>query len=681
MRKGIIASIFKKEMTDILRDKKTLFMMIILPIIMYPVLMIFGSQVMMMSINSMEQKELSIAFNKPPNAFILNKLSEEKEGEGKLKLVKTEDYKADLEKREIAAYIEILEESGSETYKIYMNSSVDDSKTAERRLRELLAEYKDEIVKHKISQAGLKEKDILEPILYETINTARDEEMAGYLLGQILPFILIIGVLMGAIYPAIDVMAGEKERGTLETLLTLPISNLELIMGKYLAVSVSAIVTALLNILSITGSIAFLVVGLGGAEALGVKDINIQELILPLLLTLICICLFAMVVAAISMCVCSLAKNFKEAQNYITPIMFIVMIPSYASMFPNVELNGLTATIPVVNISLLIKSVLTFRYDIGLVAVVFATNTVFMLLGGLMLSKMFNSEDILFGSGKGFSFLEKRSNIKIGTMPTVSDGFVLYALVLLLLIYIGGLLQVKFGLGGVALTQLIFIGAPLLFAYYIKADFKQLFGIKLPSIRQVLGGVNLWMGGFIAALLIAQLILYLFPQNMEIAKRLSEFLIGDQSVVTSVAVIALLPAVCEEVLYRGFLVTAFKDKSSDKRAIILSSILFGLMHIDFIRIIPTMILGLSLSYAVCKTGSLIVPMLMHFLNNGITVFVQYYPKSILGKVYDYMEIDFAKLDVLQVLSVLAASLIFIILALILFRGPKEKSKKILQENI
>ena len=670
MRKNMIVCIFKKEMTEILRDKKTLFMMIVLPIIMYPVLMILFSQVMMMSVNSMQQKELLVAFSEAPDERLASKFQESKKDEGKLKIVQVNDYEEALKNREIAAYVEVNDQADAVHYKLYINSSDGDSNTAEERLKKILDHYKRELTEEKVEAAGLEVRPLLEPITYETVNMAKDEEMAGFFLGQILPFILIMGVLLGAIYPAIDVMAGEKERGTLETLLTLPISNLELIMGKYLAVSISAVVTAVLNILSILFTIAFMVLGTGLSKEMGMINIDAGQLAFPLFITLICICLFAMVVAAISMCVCSLAKNFKEAQNYITPIMFLVMIPSYASMIPNVNLNAFTAILPVVNISLLIKSVLAFRYDIMMVAMVLVTNFAFVLLAVLVLSRMFDSEEILFGSSKSFSFLEKRSNIKKYTMPTASDGMILYAVGLLLLIYVGSLLQARFKLLGIGLTQLIIIALPLLFAYYIKADFKKVFSVTRPKLLHILAGVSLLVGANIIANLIAQFMLYLFPQNMEVAEALTEVLFDEKNILFNLVIVAVLPAICEEVFYRGFLVTAFKGKASGRRTVLLSSILFGFMHIDFIRILPTAVLGLALSYAVYKTGSLFIPILMHFLNNGLTVLASHYSESWLGQMYTYLEVDFKHPDGVRLIVLVALSLIFIGLGSLLLRQKK-----------
>ena len=259
MRTKIVKQIFKKEMIDILRDKKTIFMMIILPLLLYPILMVGASSIMSMSINKMEQTTVNIAFNNNPSDNLINILNKTNEDdEVKFNIIKVDDYKEALDNETLDAYVEINENNDIQSYKIYTNSSKNNSYTAEKRIKEALDEYKEEIVEMNLAQEGLDAQKTLEPITYETLDIAKNEEIAGNILGQILPFILIIGVLLGAIYPAIDVMAGEKERGTLETLFTLPISNLELVMGKYMAVSFCAVVTAFLNIISILISIGFM---------------------------------------------------------------------------------------------------------------------------------------------------------------------------------------------------------------------------------------------------------------------------------------------------------------------------------------------------------------------------------------------------------------------------------------
>ena len=626
----MVKVIFKKEMIDILRDKKTLFMGIILPIILYPVLMIVMTQILSSSMNSISSKDINIAFSKEPSSSLISIIDNyDDETDAKINIIESQSYIKELEDGILDAYLEIDENNNIENYYIYINSSKENSSTVSIKLEEILNTYKLSLTERELNNNGLDVNKVLEPIGFETRDVAKTEEIAGFFLGQVLPIILIIGVLLGAIYPAIDSMAGEKERGTLETLFTLPISNLELVMGKYMAVSFCAIVTAVLNILSILLTISYLFLSGSIVEGLEISKFNINELILPIIITLLCVCLFAMVISAVSMCVCSFAKSFKDAQNYITPVMFLVLIPSYVSMIPNMKLDSTTAIIPVVNISLLIKSVLSFNSNIGLIAMVFMSNFTFVILAVILLSKIFNSEEILFGGSKSFSFLEKRSNIKKGTMPSQSDGIIMYAFGLVLLIYVGSLVQIKFGMAGLAITQIMIISLPLLFAYYIKSNFKKVFNLKLPTIKQIFGAISLWIGTYTIAMLITQLLLYLFPQNMEVVEGLNEALFIEDSLLLNILIVACMPAVCEEIFFRGFLLSAFRNnKKSYKSAIIITGILFGFMHMDFIRMIPTGILGISFAYAVCKTNSIFISMIMHFLNNGLAVLVSHYTANL-----------------------------------------------------
>ncbi len=669
MRTKMVKAIFKKEMIDILRDKRTLFMGIILPLILYPVIMLIMTQIMTMSMSSIESEDINIAFEKNPNKELVSIMENYTDGSTEhINIVSTNDYKEDLEEGNIDAYIDVKGENKIENYEIYINSSKENASSVNNKLESIFSSYKDSKVKNKLEESKLNVEETLDPVVYETVDVAKNEEVAGLVLGQILPFILIMGVLLGAIYPAIDSMAGEKERGTLETLFTLPITNLELVMGKYLAVSICAIVTAILNVVSILLTLIYILATGELTGNLFSDSLKISNLAGPLLVTIICVCLFAMVVSAVSMCVCSLAKSFKDAQNYITPVMFLVLIPSYASMIPNMNLTRTTAVIPVVNISLLIKSVLSFQSNLGLIALVFISNFAFVILSVILLSKMFNSEEILFGNGKNFSFLEKRSDIRKGTMPNVSDGIVLYAVGLVLLIYVGSYVQIKFGMTGIALTQLMIIGLPLLFAYYIKSDFKKVFSLKLPKIRHLIGAASLWIGTYLIVFIATNIILYYFPQNQEIVEGLNDALFIKDSLFFNLVLIALMPAICEELFFRGFILTSFKhNKKSYKGAIIASGILFGMMHMDFIRIIPTSILGMAFAYAVCKTNSIGVSMFMHFLNNGFAVVITHLSSKILENVESTTTtyLSFSQLFVFGVLGIM-----FISIAVLLFKENK-----------
>lgn len=675
MRFKMVKTIFKKEMIDILRDKRTLFMGIILPLILYPVIMIIMTQIMTMSMGSIDEKDINIAFEKNPSKELVSLIENQTDkNTERINIVTTNNYKKDLQDGNIDAYIGVKGKNKIENYKIYINSSKENSSSVNSKLEEIFTIYKDRKVKNKIEQSKLDVKETLNPVVYQTVDVAEDEDVAGLVLGGILPFILIMGVLLGAIYPAIDSMAGEKERGTLETLFTLPISNLELVMGKYMAVSLCAIVTAILNVVSILMTLIYILTTGELTGQLIFGSLKLSSLVFPLFITIICVCLFAMVVSAISMCVCSLAKSFKDAQNYITPVMFLVLIPSYVSMIPNISLDRTTAVIPVVNISLLIKSVLTNNTNLGLIALVFISNFAFVILSVIILSKMFNSEEILFGNSRNFSFLEKRSNIKKGTIPTVSDGVILYAVGLVLLIYVGSYIQLKLKMTGIVLTQVMIISLPILFAFYIKSDFKKVFSLKLPKFKHLLGSAILWIGCYLLVFILTNIIMYYFPQNQEIVEGLNDALFIKDNLLLNLLIVAVMPAICEEMFFRGFILTSFKNnQKSYKGAIIFSGILFGIMHMDFIRIIPTSILGISFAYAVCKSNSIGVGMFMHFLNNGFAVIVTHMSSKLVQNVNSS---ELTYLSISQISVIFIISLMFISLAVLLFKEKKKEFKEI-----
>lgn len=634
MRFNIVKEVFKKEIIYLLRDKKTVILGILLPMLLYPLMMIIFSQVMQGTVSDLPKKELNIAVKGHLPWEIESSIKEYKSDEmgsfGKIKIVKVDDYDKAISEEKILAYIEVSPDE--KTYSIATNSSKTNANSAYNTLESIFKEYKKSKVNTNLELAGLNPDNMLNPINYEHKEVAKTEEMAGSMVGSILPIILVASILVGVIYLSIDVMAGEKERGTLETLLTLPISNLEIVTGKYLAVSLSAIITAFCNILSIALTVIYLIaVASIDAKGLGLGDINYSSFAFAIIITVICICLFAMVVSALTMCICSLAKSYKEAQSYVTPLTLGVLMLSYASLIPTINLNLYTASIPFVNISLLIRDVLSLKIEPAFIAVVLVSNLVLVMLSVILLSKMFKSEEILFGSVKEFSLFEKRSNLKKGNMPGVSDGIVMFCIAILVHIYLGSYIQLNFGTAGLAMSLIILALIPLIYAWYMKADFKELFSLKLPKIKYVFIGILIWLGAFLLAQIISIILLNWFPQSNEELKAIEEAL-TISNLPLNLIVVALLPAICEETLFRGFIYGALKKGGNYKLAIWGSALLFGIMHLSLIKLPATTILGLALAYSLYKSGSILIPMMIHFINNALAVLSLHYG---VGKVEEF----------------------------------------------
>lgn len=620
-------TLFKRELTDILRDKKTLFMMLVVPIIIYPLLIIGMTFLMSSVMNSQAEKTYLVAFDEEDE--LAAKIADIIENNPdklsyKLEIVQKSDCKKALEAGDIDIYVS--KASDGRIALCYL-SAKDRSNTALDALTDAFEIYREELQKERIDEAGLDADYLLNPIHYEGEDLSSTEESVGNMIGSIIPFFIVTMILLGALYPSIDVTAGEKERGTLETLLTLPITNFEMIMSKFLAVSCIACASAILNVFSMGGAMAFLV---SSSMSLA-EDINLEihyETFIPgILFTLVVMVFFALLVTAVCMCTCVFAKNFKEANNYVTPVMLIFMFGSYAAMIPDLELTAQTAAIPIVNVALLVEGLFQFQYNYGLFAIVLFSNVAYSLLAILILGKIYNSEAVLFSEGlSSVRIFTRRSEMKEKQMPGYGDLILLLCLVLLLIFYVGSFAQIKWGFGGVVIQQLIILLCPVLYAWYMKADAKKLFSIKKPGVSQVAGGVLFGIAAFLCAMIIGVLLVPFFPESADGLTQLDDMLTSQPAVVL-ILVVALMPAIGEELLFRGFVMGTLKNKCTGMIAVLVTTLLFAAYHMSLIKMFTIGIIGFGLTYAAYKSGSIVTSMCMHFLNNLLSVLITKYPKQ------------------------------------------------------
>lgn len=662
-------TLFKRELTDILRDKKTLFMMLVVPIIIYPLLIIGMTFLMSSVMNSQAEKTYLVAFDEEDE--LAAKIADIIENNPdklsyKLEIVQKSDCKKALEAGDIDIYVS--KASDGRIALCYL-SAKDRSNTALDALTDAFEIYREELQKERIDEAGLDADYLLNPIHYEGEDLSSTEESVGNMIGSIIPFFIVTMILLGALYPSIDVTAGEKERGTLETLLTLPITNFEMIMSKFLAVSCIACASAILNVFSMGGAMAFLV---SSSMSLA-EDINLEihyETFIPgILFTLVVMVFFALLVTAVCMCTCVFAKNFKEANNYVTPVMLIFMFGSYAAMIPDLELTAQTAAIPIVNVALLVEGLFQFQYNYGLFAIVLFSNVAYSLLAILILGKIYNSEAVLFSEGlSSVRIFTRRSEMKEKQMPGYGDLILLLCLVLLLIFYIGSFAQIKWGFGGVVIQQLIILLCPVLYAWYMKADAKKLFSIKKPGVSQVAGGVLFGIAAFLCAMIIGVLLVPFFPESADGLTQLDDMLTSQPAVVL-ILVVALMPAIGEELLFRGFVMGTLKNKCTGVIAVLVTTLLFAAYHMSLIKLFTIGIIGFGLTYAAYKSGSIVTSMCMHFLNNLLSVLITKYPKQM----QHVLPVLFKEsLSASDLLLMIAAILICAALGLLLLGCRKKK---------
>lgn len=627
-----IRFLYKKEILDVLRDKKTVLMMIVVPIILYPLMFVLGMQMMAGISTSMSEHTYKIAFDfEDENGYFEELFINASKDGYSFEVVTVSDYDQQVRQESIDAFIrrEVLED-GRETFSVYYMSSVTNSNYATNMISEVLYDYSTYLTETKLTDAGLNAELIMNPIKVSYNDMSSNEETTGSLLGMIVPFMLVVSLLMGTMYPAIDTTAGERERGTLETVLTLPVSNKELIVSKFLTVATIGIVSAILNIISMGGVGVYMY---NMALSVGEKgSIDMTRFIPAIIVCVLCVFAFAVFISAISMCVCAFAKSYKEANNYITPLTLVVMFASFVGFIPNVELTRNMALVPVVNICLLLRDLLLFKFNIGLITIVLISNVAYGIIAVLLLGKIYNSEAILFGDGStSVQIFERRSNMKKGGVPSVGDAWLVVAVAAVLMIYVGGAIQIRFGYYGVLGTQFIILGVPLVAALYTKKSIKETFRINKCKIREIIGAAIMILGVILIGMNLSAVTSYFFQSSAQNVNQSMESLIGD-SFLETVLVVALAPAICEELMFRGYLFSAMEKKMKPMSAMILVAVLFGVFHMSIVKFFTTALIGLVVCYMSYKSKSIFPGMLMHFMNNLLSCILLYYPQQV-GKIF------------------------------------------------
>ena len=681
----IIKTLFKKEMLDVFRDKKTVIMMLIVPVLLYPIVFIGAMQVMAFVNSSMKEQEYRIAVEMDDEGAFYDRLvragGQEPGGDETAYRITVVDaaaigggeraWEAALEKEEIDAYVSARDSGGRTQYDVYYLSSVTNSSYAADLVTDVLDDFREDLTRQRIAAEGLSADEILEPISYERKNTASSEQSLGSIIGSVLPLMLVVSLLMGTMYPAIDTTAGERERGTLETVLTLPVRNRDLITAKFLTVAVIGMVSALLNMLSM-GGIAVYMYQIMDLQT-EMADIDIAKFIPAILVCILAVFAFSLFVSAVTMCTTAFAKSYKEANNYITPLMLVMMFTGYVGFIPNLELTQGIAMLPVANICLLIRNMMVFKIDYAMTAVVLLSNVAYAVLAILFLSRIYDSESILFSDQKGgLQLFEKRENMTGGGVPTVSDAMFVMAVSLLLLMYAGSFLQIKYGLAGLFATQMILLAVPLFVVLYTRRDIRETYGFSGAGAQGFLGSALLGAGMFLVNLVIAAGMIRLFPDSAENMETAFAGIMGD-NVAAALFVIALAPAVCEELLFRGVVFHAVKAGHRTAAACAVTAVLFGCFHMSLVKFLPTGLMGLVLCIVVWQTGSIYPAMLMHFMNNALSVVISFCPEQI-GKVFPvFYKSTFSLADSLLLLG--GGTVLAGVGMVMLRKGAAEKGKK------
>jgi len=624
-----IGIVWRKELLDILRDRRTIMAMIVVPLLVYPILIIVISQ---LGIAQVEKLKASKARVTVQPAGAAPSLIQALSADSTFTLMDSESPEADLRDRKLDAILEVPDDFESRVARVdsvdvtvLIDLSRDRGESMRDRIEDFLRAWRGELVADRLYAENLSPVFVT-PFTFHIDNTAGERKMGGSLIGRILPFLLVVMMISGAFYPAIDVTAGERERGTLETLLVVPARRLDIVIGKFLTVFVACIVTTLANLLSIAFTFYFLV---GGAN-LGGEFTNFADLLNARALVLIFVIMIplAIFMSSLSMLVASFARSFKEAQNYLSPLMIVCMAPAYLSFLPGVEVDTLWSLVPIANIVLLSRELLLGNYAWAYFALTMGTMTslALWLLSRAVL--FFGNESMLGGAEAGPRFSLRNLFRRDPNRPPgkLSPALLVqvFLLVLIGFFYIGTPLQLNNLKLGLVLTQVLIIaGIPILGLRIMHIPIASTLGLRRPDRSSVLFFTLLLAPAatlVAAAVAMGQGLFLEVPDSYrEMMEKLFQLKGGGGGLAVAVLVFAVTPAVCEEILFRGFMLHGLARRMKPAPAILWTAVLFGAFHFDLYRLLPTAALGAILGTLVWLTGSLWPAILLHATNNSIAV--------------------------------------------------------------
>lgn len=394
-----IRAIAKKEVVEFARDWRTIIAIIVIPLLMFPLLFILFPVLLESEAAELDALELNVVIQSED--FPLNLLenitavSLSTSFEALPNVSSLSEPGNDLERVRNGSTDALLRfDSQNETwsYAILHLSTSERSNEARYRLLTTLSEWEDSEVRERISASGLDVNETLDPLRWDGDiaqgDVATSGEQAGMVLSLFIPLVLAIWTYSSAIQPSIDMTAGERERGTLEALLCLPCTRIELLMGKWVAV---ATITGIGVVLQICG-LLFAIGYLASSSFIGLPKLSIASVGLIVLSIL----LFAVMVVAFELALAMRSHSVKEAGSILAPALMLILFPALFTQVINLDgIEGFWFAIPVVNILLALRELLMNRVITEHVLIWVVSSVVYASLAAYYASRQFSREDIV----------------------------------------------------------------------------------------------------------------------------------------------------------------------------------------------------------------------------------------------------------------------------------------------
>lgn len=497
--------------------------------------------------------------------------------------------------------------------RLHYRGDGDRSSRAATDLADRLGEVRESRRDRVLAEAGFPVPAQVAPV--ESHSLASAEEEGGALLALFLTPLLVMLMLSGGSIVAVDAIAGEKERGTLEALLTTGARRGEIVASKQLAVITVGVAIAVINVVNL---LAYLGIGLLEVpERLAAVALGPAALIVLLLLFLP----VAVLVSSALLLLSGYSKSYKEYQVYFFPVFLLFLLPSLAAVLPGLELRSLIVLAPLANVSVAVREVLTGTYDWAFLALAFLITSGVALWATRLTSRSLSTERLITAAEL------ERADLTGGPAlfpRRVLRWFaILWALLLTTSLWMGMDVGIR---GQVAFNLLgLFLGGTILMLWRYRLDPRQALALRMPPAASWLAVLIGAPSALITGVGLAQLVDVVLPVPESMVESFGQYLLPEDLPFAQIVLfLCLLPGICEELAFRGVLLHGLRRRFSPVALVFVVGAVFGLFHVSLFRLIPTGYLGAVLAAVVLLTGSIFPAMLWHTLNNAAALLPAYF---------------------------------------------------------